>query len=271
MADQRTRLRAVIQERQIGLEDKNAERPRGLPKGKELKKAAKEQRKRIEKLQDVFYADGRFALLIVLQGRDTSGKDGTVKHVFRSVNPMGCEVTSFKAPTELERNHDFLWRIEKRIPARRIFGIFNRSHYEDVIVPRVHKEMSDDAIRRRYEEINNFEKALTENSVIILKFFLHISRDEQRKRFIERLKNPKKNWKFREGDLDERELWDEYTSAYHDMIANCSTRWARWFIVPADDEDARNLLVAQAIADTLNRLKLRYPRVDPKLRKLKIE
>ncbi|HJQ10324.1 MAG TPA: PPK2 family polyphosphate kinase [Gemmatimonadaceae bacterium] len=271
MADNRTKLRPVLQEGQIALEDKNAERPRALPKGKRLKKAAKDQRKRIEELQDVFYADGRFALLVVLQGRDTSGKDGTVKHVFRSVNPMGCEVTSFKAPTEFEREQGFLWRIERRVPAKRMIGIFNRSHYEDVIVPRVHGDMSDDQLQRRYEEINDFEQKLVENSVIVLKFFLHISREEQKKRFIERLENPRKNWKFREGDLDDRALWDSYTEAFHGMIANCSTRWARWYIVPANDEDARNLLVARTIADALDRLKLRYPRIDPKLKKLKIE
>ena len=132
-------------------------------------------------------------------------------------------------------------------------------------------EIEEDRLRKRYEEINDFEQNLVENSTVILKFFLHISRDEQKKRLTERLKNPKKNWKFREGDLDDRALWDEYTAAYHDMIANTSTRWARWYIVPADDEDARNLLVARTIADTLDRLKLRYPRIDPKLKKLKIE
>jgi PPK2 family polyphosphate:nucleotide phosphotransferase len=271
MADHRTTLRPVIQESEIDLSDRAADRTGALPRGKALKKAAKEQRKRIEKLQDVFYADARFALLVVLQGRDASGKDGTVKHVFRSVNPMGCEVTSFKQPTDEERNHDFLWRIERRVPAKRMIGIFNRSHYEDVIVPRVHHEIAEDKLRKRYEEINDFEKNLVENSTVILKFFLHVSRDEQKKRLLERLENPKKNWKFRVGDLDDRQLWDEYTAAYHDMIANCSTRWARWYIVPADDEDARNLLIASTIADTLSRLKLRYPRIDPKLKKLKIE
>ena len=270
MADQRTRLRPVLKESKIDLRDRAAE-PRALSKGKGVKKSAKVQRKRIEKLQDVFYADARFALLVVLQGRDASGKDGTVKHVFRSVNPMGCEVTSFKQPTDEERSHDFLWRIEKRVPGKRMIGIFNRSHYEDVIVPRVHRKIDDDKLRKRYEEINDFERNLVENSTIILKFFLHISRDEQKKRLMERLKNPKKNWKFRAGDLDDRALWDEYTAAYHDMIAQCSTREARWYIVPADDEDARNLLIARTIADTLDRLKLRYPRVDPKLKKLKIE
>jgi PPK2 family polyphosphate:nucleotide phosphotransferase len=271
MADNRTRLRPITQDRQIALEDRNAHRPHVLPKGKALKQAVKDQRKRIQKLQDVFFADARFALLVVLQGRDASGKDGTVKHVFRSVNPMGCEVTAFKEPTDEERDHDFLWRIERRVPPKRMIGIFNRSHYEDVIVPRIHNQISEDTLRKRYDEINNFEKTLTENAVVILKFFLHVSRDEQKKRLIERLENPKKNWKFREGDLDDRARWDDYTSAFNDMIANCSTRWARWYIVPADSEDARNLLIARTIADTLEGLKLRYPKIDPKLKKLKIE
>ena len=271
MADNRTRLRPITQDRQIALEDRDAARPRALPKGKALRKAVKEQRKRIQKLQDVFYADARFALLVVLQGRDASGKDGTVKHVFRSVNPMGCEVTSFKQPTDIERAHDFLWRIERRVPAKRMIGIFNRSHYEDVIVPRIHDEISEDKLRKRYEEINDFEKNLSENSVVILKFFLHVSHDEQKTRLIERLENPKKNWKFREGDLADRARWDDYTAAFQDMIAACSTRWARWYIVPADDEGARNLLVARTIADTLEGMKLRYPKIDPKLKKLEIE
>src|SRR6266513_4150516 len=216
MADNRTKLRPIIQERQIDLDDKAAKRPSALPKGKDLKKAAKEQRKRIEKLQDVFYADARFALLVVLQGRDASGKDGTVKHVFRSVNPMGCEVTSFKAPTDIERQHDFLWRIHQRVPRRRLIGIFNRSHYEDVIVPRVRKTVSRAIWSARYGQINDFEQILAANSVVILKFFLHVSRDEQKKRLMERLEDRKKNWKFRAGDLDDRAQWAEYTAAYRD-------------------------------------------------------
>jgi polyphosphate kinase 2 (PPK2 family) len=152
-----------------------------------------------------------------------------------------------------------------------MIGIFNRSHYEDVIVPRIRHEMPEEAVRKRYEEINDFERKLTENAVVILKFFLHVSHDEQRKRLIERLENPKKNWKFREGDLADRARWDDYTAAFHDMIASCSTRWARWYIVPADNEDARNLLVARTIADTMEGLNLRYPKVDPDLKKLEIE
>jgi len=256
---------------QIKLDDEDAARPKALPKGEKLEDAAKEECKRIKKLQSKLYADARYALLVVLQGRDASGKDGTVRKVFSSVNPMGCYVTSFKVPTETELEHDFLWRIEQRVPPRRMIGIFNRSHYEDVIVPRVHNTLPENVWSARYEQINNFERELTENSVVILKFFLHVSRDEQKERLTDRLKDRKKNWKFRLGDLDDRELWDEYTDAYRDAIAKCSTDWAPWYVVPADDEDSRDLLVARKIADTLDSLDLRYPPLDPKLKGLKIK
>jgi PPK2 family polyphosphate:nucleotide phosphotransferase len=255
----------------LRLGDADAAPPRGLPRGKHLDDAADEQVERIKELQKVLYADGRFALLIVLQGRDASGKDGTVKKVFSGVNPMGCQVTSFKAPTELEQEHDYLWRIHQHVPPRRMIGIFNRSHYEDVIVPRVHKWVPNKVLSQRYDQINDFERMLTENSVVILKFFLHVSRAEQKKRLVERLEDRKKNWKFRPGDLDDRALWGDYTRAYRDAIARCSTSWARWYIVPADDEDARDLLVARKIADTLDSLDLCYPRLDPKLRGTKIQ
>src|SRR6266404_8530100 len=265
------KLVPITSAQQIRIGDADAARPAGLPKGDELKKAAKHESKRIRKLQSALYADGRYALLVVLQGRDASGKDGTVKKVFRSVNPMGCEVTSLKVPSEIELQHDFLWRIHQRVPARRMIGIFNRSHYEDVIVPRVHKLVPKKVWSERFNHINDFEKSLVENSVVILKFFLHVSRDEQKKRLNDRLNDRKKNWKFRKGDLDDRALWSDYTKAFRDAIANCSTRWAPWHIVPADDEDARDLLVARKIADALEALDLRYPPLDPKLKGIKIE
>src|SRR6266581_4460663 len=247
-------LKPITAARQVKLDDEDASRPRGLPNGDKLPGAAKDESKRIRKLQSKLYADARYALLVVLQGRDASGKDGTVRKVFSSVNPMGCEVTSFKVPTGVEQEHDFLWRIEQRVPPRRMIGIFNRSHYEDVIVPRVHKTLPEKVWSARYDQINEFERGLTENSVVILKFFLHVSRDEQKRRLTDRLEDRKKNWKFRLGDLDDRELWSEYTDAYRDAIAKCSTSWAPWYLVPADDEDARDLLVARKIADTLDSL-----------------
>jgi PPK2 family polyphosphate:nucleotide phosphotransferase len=264
-------LKPVTGSRLIRLGDADAGRPRGFPEGDELAKAIKHERKRLKKLQSVLYADGRYALLVVLQGRDASGKDGTVRKVFRSVNPMGCEVTSFKAPTDIELEHDFLWRIHQRVPRRRLIGIFNRSHYEDVIVPRVRKLVPRRIWSARYDQINEFEKMLTDNSVIVLKFFLHVSRDEQKKRLKDRLEDRKKNWKFRPGDLDDRALWTEYTAAYRDAISRCSTSWAPWYIVPADDEDARDLLISRRIADALDDLDLRYPQLNPALRGLKIE
>jgi len=264
-------LEPITDAEQVRLDDDAAARPEDLLTGEELDKAAKHERKRIKKLQSKLYADARYAILVVLQGRDASGKDGTVKKVFRSVNPMGCDVTSFKAPTDIELEHDFLWRIHQRIPRRRMIGIFNRSHYEDVIVPRIHKWITKKVWSARYDQINEFERTLTDNSVVILKFFLHISRDEQKKRLTDRLTDRKKNWKFRLGDLDDRALWDEYTDAYRDAIIECSTKWAPWYIVPADDEDARNLLIARTIADTLDSLDLEYPPLDPKLEGLKIE
>lgn len=271
MPSDAAKLRPITAPGQIRLGDDDAGPPSGLASGDELKKAVNRDRKRIKKLQSAFYADGRFALLVVLQGRDASGKDGTVKKVFRSVNPMGCEVTSFKAPSDIEREHDFLWRIHRRVPQRRMIGIFNRSHYEDVIVPRVHKLVPKRVWSERFEQINDFEQMLTENSVVVLKFFLHVSRDEQKKRLVERLKDRKKNWKFRAGDLDDRALWTDYTAAYRDAIAKCSTDRAPWYIVPADDEDARDLLVARKIADALDDLDLEYPALDPAVRGIEIE
>src|SRR5256886_10863562 len=188
-------LQPITSPQQVRLEDEDAWRPKGLPKGDDLETAARQESKRIRKLQSKLYADARYALLVVLQGRDASGKDGTVRKVCRTVNPMGCDVTSFKEPTEFEKEHDFLWRIEQRVPRRRMIGIFNRSHSEDVIVPRVHKTVSKKVWTARYDEINKFEQTLTENSVVILKFFLHVSRDEQKKRLTDRLEDRRKNWK----------------------------------------------------------------------------
>ncbi|HUQ98310.1 MAG TPA: PPK2 family polyphosphate kinase [Gemmatimonadaceae bacterium] len=264
------KLRPITNPRQIKLGDADAARPKGLPKRAGLKKAVKRERKRIQKLQPVFYADGRFALLVVFQGRDASGKDGVIRKVFRGVNAMGVATTSFKAPTEEEKAHDFLWRIERRIPEKRMIGIFNRSHYEDIIFPRVHNTMPEEVWSKRYDEINDFERRLTENSMIVLKFFLHVSRDEQKQRLNERLANPEKNWKFNANDLKERALWDEYTDAYYGIIEKCSTNYAPWYVVPADDEDARNLLVARKIADTLEELDLAYPTLDPELKDISI-
>jgi PPK2 family polyphosphate:nucleotide phosphotransferase len=264
-------LKPITPRTNIQLGDRAAHRPKGAPSGKALEARMAHEAERIGKLQHVFYADARRSLLIVLQGRDASGKDGTVRHVFRAVNPQGCNVTSFKAPTHLELSHDYLWRIHTHVPARGMIGIFNRSHYEDVLVPRVHKAMPRHAVMARYRQINDFERMLTENDVIILKFFLHVSRDEQRRRLQDRLTDEHKNWKFREGDLADRLLWPQYTKAYKGLLAHCSTPYAPWYLVPADDKPVRDWLIARTIADTLDGLDLRFPPADPAVRSLTVE
>jgi PPK2 family polyphosphate:nucleotide phosphotransferase len=259
------KLEPVTSKRSIRLGDKDARFHGSLKSGDALEKATEKQVDRISDLQRVFYADARYALLIVLQGRDASGKDGTIRKVFSAVNPQGCAVSSFAVPSELEQRHDYLWRVHEQVPARRMIGIFNRSHYEDILVPRVHRKLPRKVWSKRYDEINDFERMLTDNRVVVVKFMLHISRDEQRERLIERLTNPKKNWKFREGDLDDRAHWDEFTKAYRDILQRTSTRHAPWYIVPADDKDVRDYLVARTIADTMAGLNLRYPKADPSI------
>lgn len=241
------------------LGDNEAKRPNGLPDREVLKELTEEAREKLGDLQSVFYADRRFALLVVVQGRDASGKDGVIRHVFGACNPQGVQVTGFKVPTELERSHDFLWRVHAAVPPRGLIGIFNRSHYEDVLVVRVRKLAPADVWKKRYDQINAFEETLALNNVIILKFFLHISRDEQREQLIERLEDPTKNWKFRAGDLEDRKLWKDYSKAYEDALSKCSTKWAPWYVVPANDKRARNYLVTKTIVDKLESLKLKYP------------
>jgi PPK2 family polyphosphate:nucleotide phosphotransferase len=265
------KLKPIAPGERVRLADKDARvHDDDIPAGDALEAAAKKQTDRISDLQRVFYADARYALLIVLQGRDASGKDGTIRKVFTAVNPQGCEVSSFKTPTETEKRHDFLWRVHMRVPERGMIGIFNRSHYEDILWPRVHGGMKKKEWLARYEQINEFEQLLAENGTVILKFMLHISRDEQKQRLEERLTNKEKNWKFRAGDLDDRALWDDYTKVYRGIIEHTSTKHAPWYVVPADDNDTRDWLVARTIADTLDSLDLRYPRAEKDVLKLKI-
>ena len=247
------------------LADADAKRPASAKSGDELDRATKKEVDRISDLQRVLYADAHHALLIVLQGRDASGKDGTIRKVFSAVNPQGCSVASFKAPTEAESRHDFLWRVHQQVPARGMIGIFNRSHYEDILVPRVHDLVPKRVWSARYQQINDFERMLTENHVVILKFLLHVSRDEQKKRLEERLTDVTKNWKFRVGDLDDRGRWHDFTKAYRGILTHTSTKWAPWYVVPADDKEVRDWLVARTIADCMGGLDLRYPPPDPSI------
>jgi PPK2 family polyphosphate:nucleotide phosphotransferase len=265
------KLEPVTSRHSIRLDDDDARARGKVLSGAALDAATAKQVERISDRQRVLYADGRFALLIVLQGRDASGKDGTIRKVFTAVNPQGCTVATFKAPTELEQRHDFLWRIHQQVPARGMIGIFNRSHYEDILVPRVHRLVPKKVWSARYEQVNEFERMLSANGVVLLKFMLHISRDEQKRRLEARLEDETKNWKFRVEDLEDRARWDEFTRAYRGVLSHTSTRWAPWYVVPADDKPVRDWLVARTIADTLDRLKLRYPPADPRIAKLKIE
>ena len=253
----------------LALDDRSAGRPAGFPDDDTLKQEKNALLKRLGDLQATLYADGRFALLVVLQARDAAGKDGTVRKVFGACNPLGCQVTSFKVPTPLELSHDYLWRVHQAVPAKGMLGIFNRSHYEDVLVVRVKDIVPKVIWSKRYDQINEFERLLDENRVKVLKFFLHVSREEQSRRLRDRLSDPRKNWKFRAGDLDDRDLWDEYTKAYRDALRLCSTPWAPWYLVPADDRKVRNYFVAKTVVETLEGMGLRYPKADREVLKLK--
>ena len=217
---------------------------------------------RLTDLQDRLWAEARHAVLVVLQGMDTSGKGGTIRHVMGAFSPQGCPVTSFKVPTTEELAHDYLWRVHQRTPARGEIAIFDRSHYEDVLVVRVRELVPEERWRRRYEHINAFERLLAEEGTTVVKFFLHISFDEQRERLQARLDDPAKRWKFRMGDLDERARWDAYRAAYEDVLERCSTAWAPWYVIPADRKWFRNLAVSEILADTLASLDPQYPPVD---------
>jgi PPK2 family polyphosphate:nucleotide phosphotransferase len=216
-------------------------------------------RVQLNKLQEVFYAGQQNAMLIVLQGMDTAGKDGTIRHIFSGINPQGCDVTAFKVPTPLEARHDFLWRAHAAVPPRGMIGIFNRSHYEDVLSPRVHKLISGKIASQRFDDINEFEDMLTDNGVVILKFFLHISHDEQTRRLKSRIDTPDKHWKLSEADFLERQFWPRYEDAYNAILSATSRKHAPWFVIPSDHKWYRNVAISQIIVDAMQGLKLKYP------------
>jgi PPK2 family polyphosphate:nucleotide phosphotransferase len=228
-------------------------------------------RARLEESQERLWAGRQHAVLVILQGMDTSGKDGTLRHVAGAFNPQGCHVVGFGVPTPDELAHDFLWRIHRHTPGKGTIAIFNRSQYEDVLVVRVHELVAARAWRPRYEQINEFEESLVENGTTILKFFLHISKDEQRERLQARLDAPDKRWKFKRGDLDERRRWDEYVAAYEEALTRCTTEAAPWYVIPADRKWFRNLAVAEILAVTLHDLDLRYPEPEEGLDGLVVE
>lgn len=225
----------------------------------------------LDEWQNLFYADHRFKLLVVLQGLDTSGKDGTIRGVFGRMSPLGVDTVAWKAPSEEERSHDYLWRIHRQLPRQGQVTIFNRSHYEDVLVPVVNGTLTGKQTRQRYAHINDFERMLTETGSVVLKFMLHISKDEQRQRLQDRLDDPAKHWKFAPDDLKVRAQWDAYQRAYADALAATGTSWAPWTVVPADSKTHRNLMIALAVKQAFEQMKLSYPPGDPSLKDIRVE
>ena len=239
------------------------------------KKAANElvrkNASRLAELQYLLYAENKRSLLVVLQAIDAGGKDGTIRHIFSGFNPQGCSVTSFKAPSAEEVDHDYLWRIHNKVPPRGEIGVFNRSHYEDVLVVRVHNLVPRSVWSKRYEQINLFERILSENGVKIIKFFLHISKDEQKKRFEKRLQDPTKRWKVAAGDFEERKRWDDYIEAFEEALSRCSTEHAPWYVIPANKKWFRDVAVSDILLSTMEGMDMKFP--DPKIdvSKLKLE
>jgi PPK2 family polyphosphate:nucleotide phosphotransferase len=241
----------------------------GWEKDNKMKGHLEHCQERLNDLQYLLYAQCKRSLLIVLQGLDAAGKDGTIRHVMAGINPQGCRVTSFKKPSVEEAKHDFLWRIHKAVPPVGDIGIFNRSQYEDVLVVAVHNLVPKSEWSKRYDEINDFETMLSQNGVKILKFFLHISKDEQRKRFQERIDDPDKRWKISADDFKERKFWDDYTRAYEEALVRCSSAEAPWFVIPSNKKWFRNLAVSHIISETLEAMKMRFPAPTVDVTKLK--
>ena len=264
----RERLRAQPVRNRFSLDAIDPGETHGMTKAKAARDLEKEAA-RLSELQERLYAEGRRSLLLVLQGTDTSGKDGTVSHVIRAMNPQGCRITSFKQPTAEERRHDFLWRIRRALPPPRYLGVFNRSHYEDVGVVRVHNLVPPRVWRARYEKINNFERQATRRGITIVKVFLHISFEEQSRRLLARLDDPTKRWKFERKDVDEREYWSDYIAAYNDAIARCSTKAVPWYVVPADHKWYRNWAVGRLLIETLEDMDPQYPQPKLPIKELK--
>ena len=251
----------IDQDSKVNLDDWDAQETSAYHGDKdEAEELLDELTDELEALQELLYAQHKHKVLIVLQAMDTGGKDGVIRHVFEGVNPQGVRVASFKVPTPVELDHDYLWRIHQQTPGRGEIVIFNRSHYEDVLVVRVHELVTEEVWKKRYDQINEFERTLAEEGTLILKFFLHITKGEQKERLLARLKDPTKQWKFAVGDLKERELWPQYQKAYEDVLSRTSTPWAPWYLVPANRKWYRNLVIATIMVEALKKLKMEYPK-----------
>jgi PPK2 family polyphosphate:nucleotide phosphotransferase len=257
--------------RKLKLSKSNSSEKGNFKNREEAKEANEKNLRKLSELQEVLYAESKRSLLVVLQAMDAGGKDGAISHIFSGVNPQGCAVTSFKSPSTLERSHDFLWRVHAHAPARGMIGIFNRSHYEDVLVVRVHNLVPKEVWSKRYDHIYNFEKMLADEGTTILKFFLHISRDEQKKRLQARLDDKQKLWKFNIGDLAERKLWNNYMEAFEDAMEKTSAKHAPWYVVPSDRKWFRNWVISDTIVRTLKGMDLKYPKPQEGLNKVKID
>jgi PPK2 family polyphosphate:nucleotide phosphotransferase len=256
-------LRAQLTDGRFRMVDVDPDSTPGLKKRKRAQKQMEGDGAKLFNLQERLFSQQKRSVLVVLQAMDTGGKDGTITHVIGQLNPQGVSITTFKAPTPQERRHSFLWRIRRKLPEAGQVGIFNRSQYEDVLIARVHALAKPQVIERRYELINRFEREAVRGGTTIIKFCLHISYDEQRKRLLERLHDPDKNWKFHENDINERAYWDDYQSAYGIALTRCSTRWAPWYVIPANDKDYRNWAVSKILSETLEEMDPQYPH--PKL------
>ncbi len=261
--DVRDLLRAKLSDGRFRMVDVDPDSMPGLKKRKRARKKMEAAHAALFNLQERLFAEHKRSVLIVLQAMDTAGKDGTITHVMGHLNPQGVHITTFKAPTPEEMRHNFLWRIRKALPEPGVIGIFNRSHYEDVLIARVHALVKPPVIEKRYDVINQFEKELVKSGTKVIKFCLHISYDEQRQRLLDRLKDPDKHWKFHETDIKERAYWDDYQSAYGIAITRCSTEWAPWYVIPANDKAYRDWAVTKIVSETLEEMDPQYPH--PKL------
>jgi len=255
----------------VKLAKRDAEDTLGWDKTHKTKEKLDQTIEKLDKLQYLLYAEHKRALLIVLQGLDAAGKDGTIRHVMSGVNPQGCTVTSFKKPSAEEMSHEYLWRVHKAVPEYGNIGIFNRSVYEDVLVVRVHNLVPKEVWSKRYDQINEFEGLLDGNNIKILKFFLHISKDEQKKRFEQRIDDPDRRWKISQDDFNERKFWDDYIAAYEDTLTRCSTEHAPWYIIPANKKWFRNLAVSHIIAETMESMNMKFPAPSVDVHKLKVQ